>query len=53
MEIIKKKGEKEKVNKEKKKKIVAKTVYRIEDFKESNISKKAEKALNKVFLSIE
>ena len=52
MAIIIKKGELEKVNKDISKKIVAKTVYRIEDFKESNISKKAEKALNKVFLSI-
>ena len=42
MAIIIKKGELEKVNKDISKKIVAKTVYRIEDFKESNISKKAE-----------
>ena len=54
MAVIVKKGELGKINKYILKEVSVKPVaYKIEDFKENNISKEAKEALNKVFLAIE
>ncbi len=53
MAIIVKKGQLEKINKEiAKKNLAGRRTYTVEEFPKSNLSKKAEEALNKIFASM-
>ena len=53
MAVIVKKGQLEKINKGIAQKVLAeRRTYTVKDFPKSNISKTAEEALNKIFLSM-
>ena len=53
MAIIVKKGQLEKINKEiAKRNLAERRTYTVKEFSESNLSKKAKEALNKIFSSM-